>query len=121
MNISLSPFAPENLASRDGFGRPVPRQPILSPRGYTCITHHMYNTSLVTLVITIVSVRCGTMVYYGITMVYCGILWYYYGITMVYYGISSTMVLYPVIFGFSFGLMTVLLSPHSFFVTFEFK
>ena len=27
MNISLSPFAPENLVSRDGFGRPVPRQP----------------------------------------------------------------------------------------------
>ena len=27
MNISLSPFAPENLASRDGFGSPVPRQP----------------------------------------------------------------------------------------------
>ena len=27
MNISLSPFAPENLVSRDGFGSPVPRQP----------------------------------------------------------------------------------------------
>ena len=27
MNISLSPFAPENLVSRDGFGIPVPRQP----------------------------------------------------------------------------------------------
>ena len=27
MNISLSPFAPENLVSRDGFGRPVPLQP----------------------------------------------------------------------------------------------
>ena len=26
-NISLSAFAPENLASRDGFGSPVPRQP----------------------------------------------------------------------------------------------
>ena len=26
-NISLSPFAPENLVSRDGFGSPVPRQP----------------------------------------------------------------------------------------------
>ena len=25
--IFLSPFAPENLASRDGFGSPVPRQP----------------------------------------------------------------------------------------------
>ena len=25
--FSLSPFAPENLASRDGFGSPVPRQP----------------------------------------------------------------------------------------------
>ena len=31
MNISLSPFALENLASRDGFGRPVPRQPAHSP------------------------------------------------------------------------------------------
>ena len=27
MNISLSPLAPENLISRDGFGSPVPRQP----------------------------------------------------------------------------------------------
>ena len=27
MDISLSPFAPENLVSRDGFGSPVPRQP----------------------------------------------------------------------------------------------
>ena len=27
MNISLSPFTPKNLVSRDGFGRPVPRQP----------------------------------------------------------------------------------------------
>ena len=25
INISLSPFAPENLVSRDGFGIPVPR------------------------------------------------------------------------------------------------
>ena len=27
MNIFLSPFAPENLVSRDRFGSPVPRQP----------------------------------------------------------------------------------------------
>ena len=27
MNFSLSPFAPENLVSRDGFGSPVQRQP----------------------------------------------------------------------------------------------
>ena len=27
MNISLSPFAPKNLVSRDGFDSPVPRQP----------------------------------------------------------------------------------------------
>ena len=27
MNISLSPCVPENLVSRDGFSRPVPRQP----------------------------------------------------------------------------------------------
>ena len=26
-NISLSPFAPKNLVSRDGFGSPVPHQP----------------------------------------------------------------------------------------------
>ena len=32
INIFLSsPFAPETLASRDGFGRPVPRQPAHSP------------------------------------------------------------------------------------------
>ena len=27
MIVSLSPFAPENLVARDGFSRPVPRQP----------------------------------------------------------------------------------------------
>ena len=27
MNVSLSPFASENLVSRDRFGSPVPRQP----------------------------------------------------------------------------------------------
>ena len=27
VHISLSPFAPENLVSRNGFGSPVPRQP----------------------------------------------------------------------------------------------
>ena len=27
MNIPLTPYAPENLVSRDGFSRPVPRQP----------------------------------------------------------------------------------------------
>ena len=27
VNISLSPFVPENLLSRDGFGSTVPRQP----------------------------------------------------------------------------------------------
>ena len=29
--FSLSPFAPENLVSRDRFGRPVPHQPTYSP------------------------------------------------------------------------------------------
>ena len=29
MNLSLSPFAPENLVSRDGFGSAVPRQPAI--------------------------------------------------------------------------------------------
>ena len=34
---SLSPFAPENLVSRDGFGSPVPRQ----------VAHlHIHRTSL---------------------------------------------------------------------------
>ena len=28
---SLSPFAPDNLVSQDGFGRPVPHQPAFSP------------------------------------------------------------------------------------------
>ena len=28
MDISLSPFAPENLISRDDFDSPVPRQPV---------------------------------------------------------------------------------------------
>ena len=27
MNITLSPYVPENLVSRDGFSRPVPRRP----------------------------------------------------------------------------------------------
>ena len=27
MSIPLSPYVPENLVSRDGFSRPVPRQP----------------------------------------------------------------------------------------------
>ena len=31
MNFSLSPFAPENLVSRDGFSCPVPPQPAHSP------------------------------------------------------------------------------------------
>ena len=31
MNIPLSPYVPENLVSRDGFSRPVPRQPAHSP------------------------------------------------------------------------------------------
>ena len=30
-NVSLSPFAPDNLVSRGGFGRAVPRQPANSP------------------------------------------------------------------------------------------
>ena len=32
--ISLSPFAPENLVSRDVFGLPVPRQPAHSPHSF---------------------------------------------------------------------------------------
>ena len=35
MNISLSPFAPENLVSRDGFGSPVLRRPTHSPYAYS--------------------------------------------------------------------------------------
>ena len=30
MGIPLSPYAPENLVSRDGFSRPYPRQPQFS-------------------------------------------------------------------------------------------
>ena len=39
MNFSLSPFAPEKLMSRDGFGRPVPHQPSYSPHsgGICCL------------------------------------------------------------------------------------
>ena len=29
--FSLTPFASENFVSRDGFGRPVPCQPVFSP------------------------------------------------------------------------------------------
>ena len=32
MNFPLSTYVPENLASRDGFSRPVPRQPAHSPQ-----------------------------------------------------------------------------------------
>ena len=39
MNISLSPFAPENLVSRDGFDRPVPRQPAFL---YTQVGYEAY-------------------------------------------------------------------------------
>ena len=31
IHISLSPFASDNLVSRDGFGSPVPRQPAHLP------------------------------------------------------------------------------------------
>ena len=31
MIISLSPFTPDGLVSRDGFGRPIPRQSAHSP------------------------------------------------------------------------------------------
>ena len=30
IDISISPFAPENLVSLDGFGSPVPRNPAIS-------------------------------------------------------------------------------------------
>ena len=39
MIFSLSPFAPENLASRDGFGRPVPREPVHSLHLSLVLTH----------------------------------------------------------------------------------
>ena len=44
MNIYLSPFAFENLVSRDGFGSPVPRQPphlhtMLNLAARVCITY----------------------------------------------------------------------------------
>ena len=34
MNIPLSPYAPENLVSREGFSRPAPRQPAHSPYSF---------------------------------------------------------------------------------------
>ena len=40
--IPLSPFAPENLVSRDGFGRPVPHQP----------AHQSFSTLRLNLVLT---------------------------------------------------------------------
>ena len=40
-NFSLSPFAPENLASRDGFDSPVPRQ-----------SAHLYKFSRLNLVLS---------------------------------------------------------------------
>ena len=46
-NIPLSPCVPENLVSRDGFSRPVPRQPAHphtqaeSGAYYTYINHHV--------------------------------------------------------------------------------
>ena len=40
MNIPLSPYVPGNLVSRDGFSRPVPRQPAHSPySGYLVLTY----------------------------------------------------------------------------------
>ena len=42
MNIPLSPYAPENLVLRDGFSRPVPRQPTHSPySGWILCTNNL--------------------------------------------------------------------------------
>ena len=53
MNISLFPFVPEKLVSRDGFGRrPVPRQPALilhTPAESSIINHQ---SSIINLVLT---------------------------------------------------------------------
>ena len=47
INISLFPFAPENLVSRDRFSRPVPRQPAHSPYwGWTwCLLTELFPIS----------------------------------------------------------------------------
>ena len=39
IDFSLSPFAPENLISRDGFGHPVPRKPAHFPHSGWIINH----------------------------------------------------------------------------------
>ena len=38
--FSLSPFAAENLVSRDGFGRPASRQPTYPQAESTCDSHN---------------------------------------------------------------------------------
>ena len=53
-SIPLSPCVPENLVSRDGFSRPVPRQPAhLHPQAnpginpdYVCTYGHTYSKSI---------------------------------------------------------------------------
>ena len=49
MGFSLSLFAPENLVSREGFGRLVPRQSAHSPHS-GCIINHQ--SSIINLVLT---------------------------------------------------------------------
>ena len=49
MNFFLSPFALEDLFSRDGFGRPVPRQPAQSCSRYLWPINYGERTSTITL------------------------------------------------------------------------
>ena len=46
MNISLFPFAPEELVSRDGFSRPVLRQTAHFPRSGYRLTHHLVQAAI---------------------------------------------------------------------------
>ena len=47
MKNVLSPFAPENyMVSRDGFGRPAPRQPACSPLRLNLVLSHRIPTDL---------------------------------------------------------------------------
>ena len=46
MNVSLSPFAPENLVSRERFGRPVPRQPALHTQAESGVCSWNHSDSL---------------------------------------------------------------------------
>ena len=59
MNISMSAFAPENLASRDGFGSPVPHQPAHLHTEAECATLFVSVSVCCTYCIIFVKVMLG--------------------------------------------------------------